>query len=96
MGWVYTDGRFIYTNSLSMASNSQVCRLCSDLVHEKNTTAIEILNERVLQVTVRLDVSDSKDDGLSSYINYICLKCKLQIVSWIYSFNEQELFFLKR
>ena len=35
---------------------------------KKSTTAIEILNERVLQVNARLDVSDSKDDGLSSYI----------------------------
>ena len=35
MGWVYTGGRFIHTNSLSMASNSRVCHLCSDLVNEK-------------------------------------------------------------
>ena len=32
-GFILMD--VFHTNSLSMASNSRVCRLCSDLVHEK-------------------------------------------------------------
>ena len=34
-------------------------------------SAIKIQNERVLWITARLDVSDSRDDGLSSYILYL-------------------------
>ena len=47
---------------------------------KKNTTAIEIQSEKVLQVTAWLDVSDSKDDGLSSYI-YLS-QVQTQIVSF--------------
>lgn len=66
--------------SLSMASNDQVCRLCRDLVHAKRAihlfSTTKIPNERVSWITALLEVSISRDDGLTSYI---CLKCELRI-----------------
>ena len=53
---------------------------------KKSTTAIDIQNERVLQVIARLDVSDSKDDDLSSY-RYLS-QVQLQIVSFEKSFAD--------
>ena len=61
---------------------SQVCQLCSDLVEAKRATnlssAVGMQNDWVSRITSLLDVIVSRDHGL--YI-YICIKCKLQIVS---------------
>ena len=70
---------FIYYTSLSMFSNS---RLCRDLVPAKGAinlfSIIGIQNERASWITALLDVTISRDDSLSLWI---CLKCKLQNVS---------------
>ena len=59
---------------------TQVCRLCSDLDHlvEAKIATNLFKNNWVSRITFLLDVIVSRDDGLSLYI---CIKCKLRILS---------------
>ena len=71
---------------LSMAT--QVCWLCSDLVEAKIVTNL-FKNNWVSRITFLLDVIVSRDDGLSLYI---CIKCKLRILSLEKSLANLEAF----
>ena len=59
---------------------TQVCRLCSDFDHlvEAKIATNLFKNNWVSRMTFLLDVIVSRDDGLSLYI---CIKCKLRILS---------------
>ena len=77
--------------NLTMAS--RVCRLCSDLVEAKRATnlfsAVGMQNNWVSRITSLLDVIISRDHGLSLYI---CIKCKIRIVSLEKSLADLEAF----
>ena len=72
---------------------SPVCRLFSDLVEAKRATnlfsAVGMQNNWVSRITALLDVIVPKDNGL--YL-YICIKCKLRIVSVEKSLADLEAF----
>ena len=72
---------------------SRVCRLCSDVMEAKRATnlfsAVGMQNNWVSRITALLDVVVSRDDGLSLYI---CIKCKLRIVSLEKSLADLEAF----
>ena len=72
---------------------TRVCWLCSDLVEAKRATnlfgAVGMQNNWISQITSLLDVIISRDHSLSLYI---CIKCKLQIVSLEKSLADLEAF----
>ena len=69
---------------------SRVCQLCRDLVEaERAINLFSAVRNWGSQITALLDVIVSRDDGLSSYI---CMKCKLQIVSLEKSVADLEAF----
>ena len=72
---------------------SRVCRLCSDLVEAKRATnlfsVVGMQNNWVPRITFLLDVIVSRDNSLSLYI---CINCKLRIVSLEKSLADLEVF----